>query len=124
MGIFDLPFNSTFSCILNLASGAPFDITTGYDDNLDTVANDRPPGVGRNTGNGSGRANVDTRLAKRFQLEGNKRKLKMEVGIDAFNVFNHVNLKNFVGTLSSPLFGRANASHAARQLQASLRFYF
>ena len=124
VGIFDLPFNSTFSCILNLSSGAPFDITTGYDDNLDTVANDRPPGVGRNTGNGSGRANVDTRLAKRFQLEGNKRKLKMEVGIDAFNVFNHVNLKNFVGTLSSPLFGRANASHAARQLQASLRFYF
>ena len=26
-----------------LASGKPFDISTGLDDNRDTVANDRPP---------------------------------------------------------------------------------
>jgi hypothetical protein len=102
----------------------PFNITTGFDDNHDTVANDRPPGVGRNTGRGPGSANVDARLSKRIRLEKKNARSELEVGFDAFNVFNHVNFKNFIGTLSSPFFGRASAANQARQLQLSLRFRF
>jgi hypothetical protein len=48
----------------------------------------------------------------------------VEFGADAFNLFNHVNFANYVGTLTSPFFGRANAANAARQLQLSVRFSF
>jgi hypothetical protein len=50
--------------------------------------------------------------------------LRLEVGIDAFNVLNHVNYKDYVGIQSSPYFGRPNAANPARQLQLSLRFHF
>jgi hypothetical protein len=35
---------------VQLASGIPFNVTTGQDDNVDGILNDRPEGVGRNTG--------------------------------------------------------------------------
>ena len=38
---------------LQLASGLPFNVTTGTDDNLDGILSDRPAGVGRNTGDGT-----------------------------------------------------------------------
>lgn len=38
------------SGVLRLASGLPFNVTTGTDDNLDGILSDRPDGVGRNTG--------------------------------------------------------------------------
>ena len=43
-------FALRLSGVLQLASGAPFNVTTGTDDNLDGILSDRPPGVGRNTG--------------------------------------------------------------------------
>jgi hypothetical protein len=48
----------------------------------------------------------------------------LEVGVDAFNVFNRVNFKNFVGVQTSPFFGRANSANPARQLQFSMKFHF
>ena len=53
-GTLELPRNFWVGLLLTLASGKPFDISTGLDDNLDTVANDRPPGIKRNTGRGRG----------------------------------------------------------------------
>ena len=38
------------SSLLQLSSGAPFNVTTGRDENLDGMTSDRPKGVGRNTG--------------------------------------------------------------------------
>ncbi len=38
------------SGLLSLASGAPFNVTTGTDDNLDGILTDRPDGIGRNSG--------------------------------------------------------------------------
>ena len=35
--------------MVNSNSGLPYNITTGFDDNDDTVSNDRPAGVGRDT---------------------------------------------------------------------------
>ena len=46
-----LPWWNLFaSGVIQLASGAPFNVTTGRDENLDGLTNDRPEGVGRNTG--------------------------------------------------------------------------
>ena len=109
---------------MSISSGPPFNITTGFDKNHDTVANHRPPGVTRNTGQGPGFASVDLRSSKVFRFEEDNSRREVELAIDAFNLFNHVNPKNFVGTLTSPFFGRANASSPARQLQLSLRYHF
>ncbi len=38
------------SGMLQLSSAAPFNVTTGQDDNLDGITTDRPAGVGRNAG--------------------------------------------------------------------------
>ncbi len=38
------------SGMVSLASAAPFNVTTGRDENLDGITTDRPPGVRRNTG--------------------------------------------------------------------------
>ena len=50
--------------------------------------------------------------------------VETRLGIDAFNVFNQVSYRNFIGTLTSPFFGRANSAHDARELQLSLRIKF
>ncbi len=123
-GIYELPWDVKLNAIVNAWSGTPYNITTGSDDNHDTVANDRPAGIGRNTGHGPGYFNVDLSIKKKFILGRNDSKTKLEVGLDAFNVLNTVNFKNFIGTLRSPFFGRANSAQPARQLQVFMRFRF
>ena len=48
----------------------------------------------------------------------------LEFNVDVFNVLNRNNLTDVVGELSSPLFGRANASLQARTVQLSVKFNF
>ena len=48
---------------LRLQSGTPYNITTGRDDNGDTVSNDRPAGVTRNTGLGTAQVDLGLRLS-------------------------------------------------------------
>jgi len=124
--------------VVNLNSGIPFNITTGYLNNGDLIPTARPPGVGRNTGVGPGYASVDFHLAKRFTFRrteggsGNARAAgssedrvsQVEFAIDAFNAFNHTNFKNYVGTLTSPFFGRANAANPPRQVQVTAKYHF
>jgi len=124
MATYRMPLGFRFGTVVVLNSGMPFNITTGFDNNRDTVANDRPPGVDRNTGRGPGFAAVDVHLSKSFHPEKNKHRPRMELGIDAFNAVNNVNYKNYVGTMTSPFFGRANAANAPRELQLSLQFFF
>jgi hypothetical protein len=131
-GILDLPMEFRVGSILTLASGTPFDITTGFDDNGDSVVNDRPFAVMRNTGRGPGFAQLDLRLSKLLRLplffddqdkdKGEFRNL--ELNLDVFNVLNRNNLTDVVGELSSPLFGRATAALQARTIQLSVRFNF
>ncbi len=120
MGTYRLPLGFSMGAVVKVASGPPFNITTGFDDYHDGLTNARPPGVTRNTGHGPGYATVDARLSKVLRQKASQ----VEFGVDAFNVLNHVNFKNYVGTLTSPFFGRANAAEAARQVQLSMRFSF
>jgi hypothetical protein len=50
------------------SSAPPYTITTGLDDNGDTVFNDRPAGVGRNSARGASQWNVTLRLTRSFAL--------------------------------------------------------
>jgi hypothetical protein len=122
-GTYRLPWDLRLGGILNVWSGLPYNITTGHDDNRDTVANDRPVGVGRNTGRGPGYFDVDLRLVKSFRLVKEKSP-RMKIGVEAFNLLNRVNDRNYIGTMTSVFFGRANAAYPARQLQTSVRFSF
>jgi hypothetical protein len=131
-GTLSLPFDMKLGSILSFTSGVPFDITTGKDDNLDRVVNDRPPGVIRNAGNGPGFVQLDLRISKFIQLptpfkkelSPGKKFRNLELNLDVFNVFNRNNLFNVIGEKSSPLFGRANASLEARTFQLSLKYSF
>jgi outer membrane receptor protein involved in Fe transport len=109
-----------------LYSGQPYSQTTGRDDNKDGLANDRPAGVRRNSLQGPGYADVDLRWSRDFFLARTKKDKgpTVTIGLDAFNMLNHVNYLSYVGVLSSPLFGKPIAAQPPRRLQVSFRFRF
>lgn len=122
MGMLRLPWRMRSSSVVTLLSGVPFNVTTGRDDNRDSIVNDRPAGIGRNTGAGPSEANVDIRLSKEFTWPGERGRI--EFAGDAFNLFNHFNPRSFVGVLRSPFYGRPNSALAARQVQCGIKLTF
>jgi len=134
--LYHLPFGFKTGTVVKLNSGVPYDITTGTDDNGDDVTNDRPAGVTRNTGNGPGYADVDVHLSKDFRLLRVGQHARLEFGVDAFNLFNRVNFKNFIGVCgcqnldevptatTSDTFRHADGAQSARELQLSFKFRF
>ncbi len=111
---------------LSLNSGRPYSLTTGRDDNNDTVANDRPDGERRNTLQGPGSAILNLRWSKEFELSRSSKGdgPTITIGVDAFNVLNRTNFSGFVGNLSSPFFGLPVSARPARRLQLSFNFEF
>src|SRR5438552_4672362 len=67
-GTYAFPWGFSLGAIVKAYSGPPFNITTGSDDNNDTVFNDRPPGVTRNTGHGPASFDADSRVSKSFRF--------------------------------------------------------
>jgi hypothetical protein len=130
VGTMELPWSFRVGTFVTLASGMPYDITTGFDNNGDSVANDRPTGVRRNAGFGPGLARVDLRITKAFKVprllyrKQDHQAQNLEFSVDFFNVFNRVNFNNFIGVQSSPFFGRANSAQQARTIQLSGRYRF
>jgi hypothetical protein len=113
-----------------LTSGRPYSLITGRDDNHDTIANDRPLGVRRNSLQGPGAATLDLRWSKEFYLKAAKNGKKtdegptVKVGVSAFNVVNRVNYTGYVGNQSSPFFGLPVAARPARRVQLNFNFSF
>ena len=112
-----------------LVSGRPYSLSTGRDDNHDTIANDRPIGVRRNSLEGPGAATVDVRWSKDFPLKAKNGKKAEEspsfkIALSAFNVFNRVNFTGYVNNQSSPFFGLPIASRPARRVQLNFNFNF
>jgi len=128
MGILSLPRAFQLGLLMTASSGLPFNITTGFDDNGDTVANDRPPGVTRNTGRGPATVQLDVRLSKNFTMNhewrGSQRREVVTIGVDVFNAINRTNVASVVGVQTSPFFGRANSAAPARVVQFSARYSF
>jgi hypothetical protein len=121
-----LPGGFQVAYLYAYASAPPFNIQTGTDRNHDTNANDRPAGVGRNTGRGFDSSTLDVRIARTFRVAGDHR---VELMLDAFNVLNRANflIPNNTfgpGTTPPPAFGRPTAAADPRQLQIGVRYTF
>jgi hypothetical protein len=114
------------SYVFQYGSALPFNVVTGTDRNSDTNVNDRPEGVGRNSGRGFAHAALDLRVGRRFRLG---ERTRVEVMAEGFNVLNRANLQlpNNVfgaGARALPGFGRATAADNPRQVQFGLRLDF
>jgi hypothetical protein len=114
------------SYVFTAASAPPFTLLTGTDRNQDTNVNDRPVGVGRNTGRAWSSNTLDVRLSWRAPIRG---RLTLEALVESFNVLNRTNLRtpNNVfgpGTAPLPSFGRATAAEDPRQIQIGVRLGF
>ena len=145
-GYAPLPWQMQAGVVLVARSAQPFNITTGRDNNVNGVNNDRPdlaagarvhtsdmtkrasfadPGrragsLPRNAGRGPSFWQLDVRVARVFRVGG----VRAEALVEAFNVTNRVNFGNPVGNLASSAFGRPNAANDARQVQLGARFEF
>ena len=79
MSIANLPLKGRFrlGTSLRVQSALPYNITTGRDDNGDTVSNDRPAGVARNSGRGrrAGGSRAATQLGHRRSAARRHRRL-------------------------------------------------
>lgn len=114
------------SSIFRYGSALPFNITTGADRNGDTNVNDRPVGVGRNTGEGFDFASLDLRLSRRIRFT---ERLGLEVIAEGFNMFNRANFQLPVGTFGTGAtpnanFGTPTGAADPRQIQFGLRLSF
>jgi hypothetical protein len=141
------------SAIFQVTSALPYNVTTGFDNNGDTVINDRPFGVDRNSSRGAARWEVGSRLSwsKDFGPEqqasggpqvrmvrigggdgasapsfgmGGTKKYRMEFYAQAFNLLNHTNLGIFNGVQTSPFFGQASSAQSPRRFEVGTRFNF
>lgn len=148
-----LPRGFAMSAIFQATSALPYNITTGFDDNGDTVINDRPFGVGRNSARAAARWEIGSRFSwgKDFGPEqqqtggpqirmirvgggdgaappsigmGATKKYRLEFYAQAFNLLNHANLGVFNGVQTSPFFGQATSAQSPRRMELGMRFNF
>ncbi|MCI0485990.1 MAG: TonB-dependent receptor [Blastocatellia bacterium] len=140
--------------VFQASSATPYNITTGFDDNGDTISNDRPAGVSRNSTRGSARWDMGTRLSWGFSfgkereasaqggpqvrviragsdalgsmpsMSASNKRWRTEFYLQAYNLLNHANLMNFTGVETSPFFGQATAAQPGRRLEVGMRFGF
>lgn len=114
------------SYIFTYASRLPFNILLGSDRNFDTNNNDRPLGVGRNTGRGFDYASFDLRVRRRLRVT---ERVSIDVLAEGFNLFNRANYgvpNNVRGSGSVPLatFGQPTLAFDPRQFQFGLKLSF
>lgn len=97
------PWDLSLMPIFRANRGRPFNLLAGTELNNDRHnTTDRPFFAGRNTGLGPGFWTFDARLARRIPLA---ERSAVEVMVEAFNLFNHLNyasVNNTVGNLPGP----------------------
>ncbi|MGE5245329.1 MAG: carboxypeptidase regulatory-like domain-containing protein [Betaproteobacteria bacterium] len=150
---FPLPWNFRMGTAVRVQSGLPYDITTGRDENGDTVSNDRPAGVTRNSGRGTATVDVGARLSWSVGFGGaapppagprvrivrggdanplggmsgldqNTKRFGLEIYVQAYNLLNHLNALNFSGVLTSPFYGEATSAASPRRVEIGTRLTF
>ena len=135
---------------MDAQSGAPYDVTTGTDNNGDGVFNDRPayasaPGEGvyatpfgllstngangdvpRNLGTMPALVHLDTNLSRAFKVGRAKSDTSrtLTVNFRAANLLNHTNVAAVSTIASSPNFTQPVAAESARRLEIGARFAF
>ena len=133
-GVYELPLKIQFGGVASLASGLPYNYTTGTTNSGDTGGTtDRPVingiVVGRNIGRGRPIYDISPFLERAFGTE----RLHVTLRAEAFNAFNHANFAGYSGTygngaaagpgFGAPLVGITNQL-PARSLQFSVRVAF
>jgi len=122
--------HNQLSFVVQANSGLPFNIRSNQDLNKDGLSNDRPLGIGRNTGRLGRVFNVDARYS-RFVPAG---RVKGELFVEVKNLFNTQNVAtvnrvvatdavgNLVVPLPSPF--PATGGYQQRQVQLGVRVSF
>lgn len=116
----------TLGVAATVYSGAPYTELAGTDVYNTGLGNTRPTGVGRNGLQGSGLATLDLQWDHDFHLthaKGEHAKL-LNLGVSGFNILNHPNFSNFIGSVRSPLYQQPTTALPPRQLQFGLRYQF
>jgi hypothetical protein len=152
VSILNLPWRVRASSEFNIASGTPFNITTGRDTNGDGNFNDRPDitgaddpaavvtplgafdisaingSLGRNTGTSRTTAQLNLNLSRAFDIAkkgtNGEQAIQLALNIRASNLLNRANLSGFNGVIDSPFFGRANSAAPPRRIEIGLRLSF
>ncbi len=124
-----LPLGVFLTGIMSLKTPNWYNITTGRDDNRDSTINDRPPGVGRNSGEGPKTLNFDFNISKAFFFgssngRGSPTRTNLNVFANMTNAFNRTNLGRPSGVMTSPNFGRSTSALDPRQIEVGMRFQF
>jgi len=124
------PWKITLGGIATLASGLPFNYTTGTNNSGDTGGTtDRPViegvVVGRNTGRGGSIYEVSPFIEREFRFAAER--LRLALRTEAFNVFNHANFVAYSGTYGNgatagPGFGQPLSGITAQLPARSLQF--
>jgi hypothetical protein len=83
-----------------------------------------PGNLGRNVFTGPGFANVNTSIAKMFNLSGLGENTKLEFVGQLFNLLNRVNLGGVSSNMTSTTFGMSTTSSDARRVQFGIRVNF
>ncbi len=149
-GNYNLPEKISLSAQMDAQSGAPYNVTTGTDNNGDGVFNDRPsyaPAAGsgvystrfglltpdtvngdvrRNLGTMPSLVHLDTNLSRAWKIgrakTDNARTLTLNAR--AANLLNHTNATAVSTVLGSPNFSDTLAAESARRLELGARFTF
>ena len=126
------------SPVVSYNTGHPFNLLAGADLNGDNNANtDRPPGAGRNSGQGPDYIDIDARLTRRIKFT---ERVNLQLMAEAFNLFNRTNfssVNNVVGPALAPPFNVSpipgappttplgyTAASAKREIQLGVRLAF
>lgn len=150
-GTLTLPEKVQVSTDLGSQSAAPYNITTGFDNNGDGNFNDRPQyaapsdpnaiptqfgllvasgGAGvfpRNAGRTSWTIHLDTNIERSFRLNRGSKSTRVQTltaNVRSSNVLNHLNTTSVGGVLGSPLFGVPYAADSGRRIEGGLRYSF
>ncbi len=146
-----LPRAVALSLQFDAASGLPYNVTTGFDNNGDGNFNDRPflspagtstpvyatrfgnlspagtgATLGRNAGTLPWNVHLDANLSRSFALPhapGHEGQT-LAVNLRSTNLLNHNNITAVGGVLGSPFFGQGYASDPGRRIEAGLRWAF
>ncbi len=148
---FNLPEKLQLSGNLHANGDAPYNVTTGFDNNGDGNFNDRPQyarpgdpnavatpwgllvaegGTGvfpRNKGIMPWAVYLDANLQRAFALTRNAKADHVQtltINLRSSNLLNHTNATSVGGVLGSPLFGIPYAADNGRRVEAGLRYSF
>ncbi|MBW8865961.1 MAG: TonB-dependent receptor [Acidobacteria bacterium] len=155
MSLINVPLIKRFRLATSLRaqSALPYNVTTGHDDNGDTVSNDRPAGVARNAARGSAQADLGVRVSWSIGFggaappsvgpqvrivrgdsadplsgmpgsDGQNKRYALELFAQAYNALNHTNALNYSGVMTSPFFGQATSAAAPRRIEIGTRLTF